>query len=477
MNFRRIMIAAPKSGSGKTVITCALIWALKDRGWQTVSYKCGPDYIDPMFHKKVIGIPSRNLDTFFTDEEQTKRLFLRNRKEDEFAVLEGVMGLYDGLGGVRREGSSYHLACVTETPIILAADAKGMGRSIIPLLAGFLQFDTKHLIQGVILNRISKGYYETIKPLIEEELKIPVAGYLPEREEYHIGSRYLGLTLPDEISSIGEKLRVASEELQKTVSIDTIVQIAEGASEISVKRNRKLWEEAEGRERNGNYMPEAGGHDSRSDDTTIIAVAKDEAFCFYYEDNLRLLEEYGAEIKYFSPLRDEELPEGCHALLFGGGYPERYAKRLSENEKMRKAVREASEKGMPVVAECGGFLYLHLKMTDRAGNCYPMAGVIPADCYDTGKSVRFGYVELWDRQGFFLPEAMSVKGHEFHYYDSTRNGEDAAALKPVTGKTYPCIIIDETHWMGFPHLYYPSNPAFAESFVEKARRYRKGAAT
>lgn len=242
MNIRRVMIAAPKSGSGKTIITCALLQALKESGRQAVSYKCGPDYINPMFHERIIGVLAKNLDTFFTDEEQTRRLFLKNRTENDFAVLEGVMGLYDGLGGVRREGSSYHLACVTKTPIVFVADVKGMGRSIILLLAGFLRFDTEHLIQGVILNRISKGYYNTVKSLIEEELKIPVAGYLPEREEYHIGSRRLGLVMPDELSDIREKLRTASTEFCKTVSLEKLVEIAENAQEIKTCTGNKIWE-------------------------------------------------------------------------------------------------------------------------------------------------------------------------------------------------------------------------------------------
>lgn len=186
MNIRRVMIAAPKSGSGKTMVTCALLQVLQDKGVSAVSYKCGPDYIDPLFHETVIGVSAKNLDTFFTDEEQTKKLFLKNRKENDFAVLEGAMGLYDGLGGVRPQGSSYHLACVTKTPIVLVADVKGMGRSILPFLAGFLKYDTKHLIRGVLLNRISAGFYETIKPLIEEDLQIPVVGYLPEKKNIRL---------------------------------------------------------------------------------------------------------------------------------------------------------------------------------------------------------------------------------------------------------------------------------------------------
>ena len=167
MKLNRIMIAAPKSGSGKTTITCALLQALKNNGMQVISYKCGPDYIDPMFHENVLNVPAKNLDTFFSNEECTKELFLNNRTEKDFAVLEGVMGLFDGLGGIKEEGSSYHLAKVTKTPIILVVDAKGMGRSIIALLAGFLSYDKEQLIQGVILNRMSRGYFEIVKPAID----------------------------------------------------------------------------------------------------------------------------------------------------------------------------------------------------------------------------------------------------------------------------------------------------------------------
>lgn len=468
MKLKRLMIAAPKSESGKTIVTCALLETLKNSGWQAVSYKCGPDYIDPMFHREVIGVPAKNLDTFFTDAAQTKELFLRDRTERDFAVIEGVMGLYDGLGGVRQEGSSYHLACVTKTPIVLVVDVKGMGRSIIPLLAGFLQFDSAHLIQGVILNRISPGYYETIKPLIEEELPIEVVGFLPEKETYQIGSRHLGLHMPDELGDIRERLQAASKELRRTVSVERLIKIAEGAQEIYIEKEKEVWKEAK------NCRLEANNHVFRPDaDVTVtIAVARDTAFCFYYEDNLRMLEENGAEIQYFSPLCDEKLPDGCHAVLLGGGYPELYAKRLSENKNMCKAIRDASENGMPIVAECGGFLYLHRTMTDREGNRYPMAGVIDAECYDTGKSVRFGYIDLRENTSFFLPGNMPIKGHEFHYFDSTDNGSDAVAEKPVTGRTYSCMIIDETHWMGFPHIYYPSNPDFAKAIVTKARQYK-----
>lgn len=455
MKIRRVMLAAPKSGSGKTMLTCALLQTLKDRGEQVISYKCGPDYIDPMFHKKVIDIPSKNLDTFFTNEEQTKRRFLSGRTEREIAVLEGVMGLYDGLGGVRKEGSSYHLAEVTDTPVILVVDAKGMGKSILALIAGFLAYDEKKLIKGVLLNRMSKSYYQILKPLIEQELKIRVVGYFPEYKRFQIESRHLGLKMPEELPHIKEELKLLSQAFAETVSLDEIMTIAEEAGGLSQPGIEGVKKGTENKD-----MP-------------VIAVARDEAFCFYYEDNLQLLEEYGARLSYFSPLHDRTLPQECDGILLGGGYPELYAEELGENKTMLSQIREAISDGMPIVAECGGFMYLHEFIQDKENKKQSMTGVIPAGCHDTGKLVRFGYIEIKEKKASFLPEGQVIRGHEFHYFDSEKNGEDCIASKPVSGKTYPCILAGETYWMGFPHLYYPSNPAFARNFVEKAAK-RKG---
>lgn len=469
MKLNRIMIAAPKSGSGKTTITCALLKALKNRGEQVVSYKCGPDYIDPMFHEKVINIPSKNLDTFFTGEDVTIELFLKNRTEKDFVVMEGAMGLFDGLGGVREEGSSYHLAKVTETPIVLVIDAKGMGRSIIPLIAGFLAYDTKHLIQGVILNKMSKSYYEIIKPLIETELSISVLGYFPDKKDIHVESRHLGLVIPNELADIQKQLQAVSEELEKTVDVDAIIHMAKlqpHASQMHFKWGEKRC---------------CLQHDVNSNDYNVdmernrpvIGVARDEAFCFYYEDNLLMLQEKGAEIIYFSPLHDTKLPDNCHALLIGGGYPELYVNELNRNVSMRNAIRQAFDKGMPVVAECGGFMYLHDAIIDKDGVSYTMVGVVPAICEYKGKLVRFGYIEIRERQSCFWLEDELIKGHEFHYYDSINNGDNCIAIKPTTGREYSCVIEGEHYWLGFPHLYYPSNPFFAESFVKKAGEYKK----
>ncbi len=455
MKLKRVMIAALGSGSGKTTITCALLQTLKTLGLQAAACKCGPDYIDPLFHEKVLGVPSKNLDTFFTGEAETRELFLRDRTERDFVVLEGVMGLYDGLGGICREGSSYHLASVTRTPIILVADAKGMGRSVIPLIAGFLAYDREHLIKGVILNRMRGSFYEVIRPIMEKELGIRVLGYLEEDERLRLESRHLGLMLPEGTGRVREWLETAEEAFRRTVSVREILEIAQQAEELQ-----------------GGIPPARAGRCTK-ERGPVIAVARDEAFCFYYEDNLRMLREYGAETVFFSPLCDKGLPEGCCGLLLGGGYPEVYAKELGANDAMLHEIRGAVAGGMPTVAECGGFLYLHSSLIDKEGNRYPMAGVIPALCRYAGRSVRFGYVELEEKTGFFLPAGERIKGHEFHYFDSSDNGCGCVAVKPASGRQYSCVMTGESFWMGFPHLYYPSNPSFVKSFVRKAEKYRE----
>jgi len=448
------MIAAPKSGSGKTSITCGLLSALNGRGMKPVSYKCGPDYIDPMFHKTVLGIPSKNLDTFFTDEKTTINLMLDDRQEDEFALIEGVMGLYDGLGGVREEGSSYHLAKITKTPIVLVVDAKGMGKSLLALISGFLSYDREKLIKGVILNRMSKGYYDTIAPLIEEELGIKVIGYVPDKMDFELGSRHLGLILPDEIDGIATKLNEIGKELEATLDINKLIEIGQTACDIPCDKATQSLEVL-----SGNQKP-------------VIAVAYDQAFCFYYEDNINLFRKFGAEIKYFSPIKDRELPEGTSMVVLGGGYPENYLEELSSNSNMLEAIRSANKTGLPIIAECGGFMYLHEFITNKDGKEYKMAGILPGGCIYKNKLVRFGYIELNSTKASSWISKESIKGHEFHYFDCDNNGDDFLAVKPVTGKTYHCIINKDNVFAGFPHLYYPSNPAFARCIVDKAAEYQ-----
>lgn len=474
MHTPRIMIAAPKSGSGKTLITCALLRALKKRERRIKAFKCGPDYIDPMFHRQIIGVDSRNLDCYFSDEEQIRALFLRDGEEGELSVIEGVMGLYDGLGGIREEASSYHLAQILQAPIVLTVDARGMGRSILPLLRGFLQYDRAGLIKGVILNRAGKGLCELLAPLIEEELGLTVLGYVSERRELSLESRHLGLKLPGETGRLCEQVELAAGLLEEGVDVNRLLELAENAPELpepafspSARKLPKAVSPPSARKLpRGAFVSPAV-----SEKAVRIGVARDEAFCFYYEENLNLLREAGAELVFFSPLHDERLPGGLHGILLGGGYPELWAEQLCANRSMRRSVREAIARNMPSVAECGGFLYLHEYLSDREGRRYEMCGVIPAECRDTGRLVRFGYVEIAEKSPLFLREG-GIRGHEFHYFDSTDNGESCVACKPVSGKTWECVHEGANHWWGFAHLYYPSNPVFAKHFLEAALQYK-----
>ena len=456
MKHPGVLIAATKSGSGKTTITCALLQALKERGIRTRAFKCGPDYIDPMFHKQIIGVPSRNLDTFFSGTEQIRELYQMNSKETddraEISVIEGVMGLYDGLGGIREEGSAYHLAEVLDIPIVLVLDAHGMGRSMIPLLFGFLKYDKSHLIRGVILNRTTPMFLQTIAPLIEQELKLPVLGCFPKTQKLVMPGRHLGLVMPDEIDDIRRQLHEAAVQLEKTVDIDRILAIADEAGNID------------------DFSRKTAGKPCAD---LRLAVAQDEAFCFYYEDNLRMLRENGVTIVCFSPIHDEALPQNIDGILLGGGYPELHARALAANEKMRKAIRDSITAGMPSVAECGGFMYLHDTLVDKNGASFHMAGVLPAECKDTGKLVRFGYVEIEEKEAGWLPAGTNIRGHEFHYYDSSDNGMDCVAQKPVTGRNWSCIHSTPEHWWGYPHLYYPSNPEFVYHFVAQMRKWKQ----
>lgn len=449
----RIMIAAPQSGSGKTLITCALLQALKEKNYHLESFKCGPDYIDPMFHKTVLGISSRNLDPFFTEDSITRMLLSKGQDSRDLAVIEGVMGLYDGLGGIREEASSYALAKATNTPILLTVNARGMGRSLLALLSGFLQYDTAHLIKGVILNQTPSSFASVLAKEIEETFHIPVVASFPVRDDVRIESRHLGLVMPYELEDIQSRLKIASQVLCENANIEQILEIAKSAPklEYDVKRDIKQ---------------------KLTEKTIRIGVARDEAFCFYYEDNLDLLKSLGAKLIFFSPLHDDTLPKDLDGILFGGGYPELYLKELEENESMRNSVKSAIENKMPSLAECGGFMYLHDTIFDSEKKPYKMAGVIHACCMKKERLVRFGYLTLNSKTDSFLQKGETIRGHEFHYYDSEDNGECAIAKKPVGTKSWECVHAGSDHWWGFAHLSYYSNPKFAEKFAEACRSYK-----
>lgn len=449
----RIMIAAPQSGSGKTLITCVLLQALKEKNYHLESFKCGPDYIDPMFHKTVLGISSRNLDPFFTEDSITRMLLSKGQDSRDLAVIEGVMGLYDGLGGIREEASSYALAKATNTPILLTVNARGMGRSLLALLSGFLQYDTAHLIKGVILNQTPSSFASVLAKEIEETFHIPVVASFPVRDDVRIESRHLGLVMPYELEDIQSRLKIASQVLCENANIEQILEIAKSAPQLEYDVKRDIKQKL-------------------TEKTIRIGVARDEAFCFYYEDNLDLLKSLGAKLIFFSPLHDDTLPKDLDGILFGGGYPELYLKELEENESMRNSVKSAIENKMPSLAECGGFMYLHDTIFDSEKKPYKMAGVIHACCMKKERLVRFGYLTLNSKTDSFLQKGETIRGHEFHYYDSEDNGECAIAKKPVGTRSWECVHAGSDHWWGFAHLSYYSNPKFAEKFAEACRSYK-----
>lgn len=440
MKNPRIVIAAPGSGSGKTFNTIALLESLKSMNKKVYAFKCGPDYIDPLFHKTVLGLPSKNLDLFFTDENRTRGIFLNSNYAD-ISVIEGVMGLYDGIGGVTEEASTYHMAKVLKAPVILVMDCRGMSRSIVAELAGFISMDSEKLIKGVILNNMSPSIYVHIKKIIEEKFNVSVLGFLPKQKNFSLDSRYLGLKLPSEIQNLSQEIKFLSEEFSKTVDIEKIISLAEEAEELQTDF----------------YFPDLIQNRIR------IAVARDEAFNFYYEDNLQMLRSFGAQVMEFSPLHDEELPHNIDGIILGGGYPELFAEQLSQNHKMRSAIKTAAEKGMPLWAECGGFMYLHEELSDEKNVSYSMCGVIKGKCSYEGKLVRFGYVTL---------KELNVKAHEFHYYESNASGEYCTAEKPFSGKKYKCGWNINGGYQGFPHLYYASNPDYAKSIVAACEKFK-----
>lgn len=378
MKIPRILLAAGASGSGKTLITCGILQALVNRGLKTASFKCGPDYIDPMFHSRVIGAKSRNLDTFFTSEAVTRYLLMENCKDMEIAVMEGVMGFYDGVGGTTSRASAYDLGKTTKTPVILIVNSKGMSVSLAAYIKGFLEYQEDSGIQGVIFNQMSPMLYPRMKALVEKELPVKVLGYVPKVEDCVIESRHLGLVLPEEITDLKARLQKLAGILEETLDMEGILSLAEGAGEL---------DDVDLEGENPWY-----GFSLR--EPVRIGVAMDEAFCFIYEDNLRLLENMGAKLVPFSPCKDQQLPDNLHGLLLYGGYPELRGQELEEHGSMRAYIKEAVAHGLPCIAECGGFMYLHEFLEDMDGVLRQGAGVIPGKAYRTPKLNRFGYITL-----------------------------------------------------------------------------------
>ncbi len=452
----RILFAAPCSGSGKTVVTCGVLELLRRRSLTCISFKCGPDYIDPMFHRYVLGVPGYNLDGFFLPPSEVVRLFEETTRQADIAVLEGAMGYYDGVAGITTQASAWETADLTDSPVILVVDGKKSSLSLLALVKGFLEYEKDSHIKGVILNRTSPMMAQRLGPLLED-LGVRFLGAVPQCEEADWESRHLGLTLPGEQRRLREKVKALADRLEPCLDLEGILELAGTAPPVVRCKFPDPCRASSAGTANTGQTRESGAKTIRR-----IAVARDEAFCFYYEENLNLLRSLGWELSFFSPLHDQHLPcPGLAAIVLGGGYPEMYARELSENHAMLEAVRTAYGQGVKILAECGGFLYLHETLEGADGRSYPMAGILGAAGYRTEKLSRFGYVSLYDGQG-----NQVARGHEFHYWDSTLPGTDLKAVKPLTTRQWNCMYVTPRLIAGFPHLYYGSNPGWIGEFLE-----------
>lgn len=446
------MITATGSDVGKTTFTCALLSALMARGLGLASFKSGPDYIDPMFHTRCIGVKGRNLDLFLQGEETVRGLLARHAGAD-FSLLEGAMGYYDGIA-LTDTASSYALARATKTPAVLVVDCKGMGLSAAAQVLGYLRFRPESGIAGVLLNRVSPGFYPRIKGAIQGETGLPVLGFLPNLPEFSLASRHLGLIPAEEVEGLKETLHGLGQALEKTVEVERLLALAATAPPLvgSVPTGEKPADSPPLR----------------------IGIARDAAFSFYYPENLELLEELGAALIPVSPLSDPALPQGLDGLLLGGGYPEVFAESLSQNASFRRSLHGALTAGLPCLAECGGYLYLHETLEDTDGTPHPMVG------FFTGRGLRgerlghFGYCTLKSPvDGPYWQAGADLPAHEFHYWQSSLPGTLFTAQKPQSPLRWGSGNLLGNTWGGFAHLHYYGAPRVPEEFLARCQSYRK----
>lgn len=438
--MQRVMIAGTGSGCGKTTVTCAILSAFRHRGVRVSAFKCGPDYIDPMFYREMIGTPAHNLDSFFCDRDMLCQILTADSEYNDIAVIEGVMGFYDGA-----EGAAFRVSEMTETPVILVVNARGMKDSIGAVMQGFLQYQQPNRIAGFIFNQLPVRLIPFAEQLCSE-LHTAYFGCLP-MHEYTFESRHLGLVTAEEISDLHEKLSELGKHAEQYILLDKLMDMHCSLLPF--------------------YQPTVI---PKLQTKPVIAVAKDRAFCFIYDENLSILRKIGCEIIFFSPLADKHLPK-ADGLILCGGYPELYAKQLSENVTLLHEIRTAISNNIPLIAECGGFMYLHRFLQTESGEKYAFAGVVDGTAFPTNKLQRFGYVTMQAHINNLLCDAgEQLKAHEFHYWDSTNAGAGFTATK-ADGRAWECCHISGTMYAGFPHLYFPSDIRIALRFAAACAKY------
>ena len=486
-NIPRVMLVGTGSGCGKTTVTCSLLKALKNRNMDVTSFKCGPDYIDPMFHSEIIGTKSRNLDVFLCGENTVKYLLHKNSKDGEIAVIEGAMGIYDGMGFEDDSFSANHISLLTHTPEILVVNVRGKSLSLAAQLYGFINF-RKNNIKGVILNNCSVAMYPIYEKMLEEKLGLKTYGFLPQLREAEIGSRHLGLVTAGEIEDIKEKIEILGTAGEEYLDIDGILALGRNSEKPPFTYDEVPIQTYSDKRSNGKLQCLG---------SVNIAVAKDKAFCFYYEDNFDLLRLLGANLIPFSPIEDEKLPDNIQGLILGGGYPEEYLSLLSGNGSMMRSIKSAISKGLPTYAECGGFMYLGDSIT-KDEKTYKMVGAIRGNSHMTSGLVRFGYKTLTAEVGNMMClKGETIRCHEFHYSDSDNNGDSFTATKGK--RSWKCIVTDANVtdinifsdnisgdnvsgdntacgnlFAGYPHFHLWGNPTYGENFIKACKAYRGG---
>ena len=457
MRYPRLTIAATHSGTGKTTLTMAIILALKRRGLAVQPYKAGPDYIDPGFHTLAAGIPCRNLDTRMLSPDTVREIFQRSAEKADISVIEGVMGLYDGAGALDERGSTAHLAKTLLTPVILCIDASAMARSAAAVALGFTRYDPAVPVGGFLFNNVgSRRHFDTLKAAVEDATGIPVFGYIKRTRDALLPERHLGLVPAWESRTLPESILKLSRDIEETVEIDSLIEAARAAPPIPDTR--------------GSILPK---REKNTPKAVKIACAMDPAFHFYYQDNLDILELLGAELIYFSPLRDEGLPGGIDGVYLGGGYPELHAEALESNSGMRWALREACEDGLPVYAECGGLMYLMEGLITFEGRRHEMTGVFTGAVRMEKKLYALGYYTATAlRDSVAAEEGWKIPGHVFHWsslIDTGKENEFAFRLKaPGKEPVYDGLIRRNTLASYF-HIHFASDIRWASRFLERCR--------
>jgi cobyrinic acid a,c-diamide synthase len=459
MRYARLIIAGTQSGVGKTTATLALLAALKARGRRVQAFKVGPDFIDPGHHAAITGQPSRNLDSWMLGATMSREIFLRPATDTDISIIEGMMGLFDGSSPVSEEGSTAEIAKHLRAPVLLVIDGSAIARSVAAMVLGYARFDAGVRVAGVLFNRVSgQRHYQLLKEAVEAHTDLSVVGYLGADPTVTIVDRHLGLTMAIEQSD-RELYRRLADSAAKTVDLDLVETLAASAEEIDIPSSME------------NRLPPASALPS-----VRVGVADDAAFCFYYAENLELLEAEGAELVRFSPIKDHFLPE-VDLLYLGGGYPELHGPALARNTAMRTAIRTFAERGGAIYAECGGMMYLTEAIRDFEGRSHDMVGLFPAEAIMRKPGLTLGYREIEIISGCVLGDAgVTARGHEFHYSSLVPRGElhRACLLRDARGEPRgPDGLVAGNALALYTHLHFSSQPLLAKRLIASARADRR----